>query len=74
MKGLHIKRHDNAVLMLAETIAAATMGRSITFVDAGRHDGSPDINFGKGSSFEQSIQKVAPAQVSMGQVYCVRTP
>jgi hypothetical protein len=40
MKGLYIKRRDKAVLMLAETIAAASMGQSTIFVDAGRQGSS----------------------------------
>jgi hypothetical protein len=46
-----------------ETIAAATMGRSTIFVDAGRHNDLPDFIFGKGSSFKQYIQKVAPVRI-----------
>jgi hypothetical protein len=50
--------------MLAETrLAAAAMGRSTTFVDAGRHDAWPDFIVGKGSDFKQFIQKVAPVHV-----------
>jgi hypothetical protein len=52
-----------AVLMLAETIAATSMGQSTIFVDAGRHDELPDFVFGKGRSSKQHIQKVAPACV-----------
>jgi hypothetical protein len=59
MKGLYIKRHDKAVLMLAETIAAISMDQSTILVDAGRHDELPDFIFGKRSSFKQYIQKVA---------------
>jgi hypothetical protein len=47
MKGLNIKRHDKAVLMLAETIAAASMGQSTIFVHAGRNDELPDFILGK---------------------------
>jgi hypothetical protein len=47
MKGLYIKRHDKAVLMLAGTIAVASMGQSTIFVDAGRHDDLPDSFMGK---------------------------
>jgi hypothetical protein len=63
MKGLYIKRHDKAVLMLAETIAAASLGQSTIFVDAGRNDELPEFIFGKGSSFKQFIQKLAPVCV-----------
>jgi hypothetical protein len=69
MKGLHIKRHDKAVMMLAETIAAASMGQSTIFVDAGRNE-LPDFIFGKGSSFKQYIQQYQYIVLrSMGQVY-----
>jgi hypothetical protein len=73
MTGLYIKRHDKGVLMLAKTIAAATMGRSTTFVDAGRHDELPDCNIGKGSIIKQFIQKVAPARIQWDKC-TVRAP
>jgi hypothetical protein len=44
--------------MLAETIAAASMGQSTIFVDAGRNDELPDFIFVKGSSFKQYTQKL----------------
>jgi hypothetical protein len=40
------------------------MGQSTIFDDAGRHDELPDFISGKGSSFKQYIQKVAPTCVS----------
>jgi hypothetical protein len=68
MKGLYLKRHDKGVLMLAKTIAAATMGRSTTFVDAGRHDELPDCNFGQ--YYQTVYSKSGSCSHSMGQVYC----
>jgi hypothetical protein len=59
-KGLYIKRHDIAVLAVAQTIAASPQGYASIFVDAGKHANLPEFAFGKGTDFPAVIQQVAP--------------
>jgi hypothetical protein len=61
--GLYIKRHDIAVLAVAQPLQPA-----LNFVDAGKHANLPDFAFGKGTTFQLSFSKLPPL-LSLGMLF-----